>query len=184
MADKLTPMFEENGATIPAEIRISCGFPAGTRGVSSKNRAIGQCWSAECSADKHHEVFISPVLSDPVRVADVLVHELVHAAVGNKAGHKGPFKRLAVRLGLTGKMTATVATPELAQRLNVLCSEVGPYPHAALDPMTAGGRKKQGTRLIKVVCPECGYTVRTTRQWIETGLPVCGPCETPMEEAK
>jgi hypothetical protein len=42
----------------------------------------------------------------------------------------------------------------------------------------------RGTRLIKVACPQCGYTVRTTRQWIETGLPVCGPCETPMEEAK
>lgn len=31
------------------------------------------------------------------------------------------------------------------------------------------------TRLRKVSCPDCGYTVRKARGWMDVGLPVC-PC--------
>ena len=31
------------------------------------------------------------------------------------------------------------------------------------------------TRLRKVSCPDCGYTVRMARSWMVTGLPTC-PC--------
>lgn len=33
--------------------------------------------------------------------------------------------------------------------------------------------KKQATRLLKAVCPECGYTIRVTQKWASQGLPVC-----------
>ncbi len=161
-----------DGATVPDTIRISCGFPSGTRSASAKSKTIGQCWNAECSADKHHEIFISPVLSDSARVLDVLLHELCHAALPTGTGHKGPFKRLAESLGLTGKMTATTATPELVERLNALIGSIGKYPHAKLNPVGAG-TKKQTTRLVKIACPACDYTARTTAKWIETGLPTC-----------
>jgi hypothetical protein len=36
------------------------------------------------------------------------------------------------------------------------------------------------TRLRKVACPDCGYTVRMARSWMERGLPVC-PCGQAME---
>jgi len=62
-------------------------------------------------------MFISPVLADPVKVLDVVVHENVHRIVGIKCGHKGAFKRLAESIGLTGKMTSTIAGPELEQKL-------------------------------------------------------------------
>jgi hypothetical protein len=74
-------------------------------------------------------------------------------------------------------MTATHPGAELAERLNALCVKVGPYPHASLDRSQV---KKQSTRLIKALCPECGYTIRTTAKWIENGLPTC-PCGTEME---
>jgi len=35
------------------------------------------------------------------------------------------------------------------------------------------------TRLRKVACPDCGYTVRMARSWMELGLPVC-PCGAEM----
>lgn len=108
---------------------------------------------------------------------DVLVHELVHAADDCRSGHKGAFRRLATAIGLTGRMTATVAGPELAARLHALAEELGPYPHAALD---ASMRKKQSTRMLKVVCPDCGYAVRTTNKWLEIGVPTC-PCGTEMQ---
>lgn len=36
-------------------------------------------------------------------------------------------------------------------------------------------KKKQTTRHIKCVCPECGYVARITRKWINAGCPAC-PC--------
>lgn len=33
--------------------------------------------------------------------------------------------------------------------------------------------KKQTTRMLKCECPQCGYTVRTTRKWLDVAVPVC-----------
>lgn len=174
----LRPMFLQHGATIPAKVRVSCGWPRGARG---KQKAIGQAWSPICSADGTCETFVSPVLADPVEVAAVMVHECVHHAVGVKEGHKGPFRRVAVALGLQGKMTATVAGDALKQSLAALCEQLGPYPHAALSAMD-GAVKKQSTRMLKVACGACGCVVRMARQWLDNaGAPTCA-CGTSMAE--
>lgn len=173
----LRPMFAEIDKTLPA-VRVSVGWPGG-RG--KKNTVIGQCWPTGLAKDGVAQVFISPVLDDAVRVLDVLLHELVHVVDNCENGHKAPFARMAKALGLTGKMTATVASDELAEQLTAIADDLGVYPHAALSgssPLV----KKQGTRMLKVECPEDGYVVRTTAKWIEVGLPVC-PCGTRMVEA-
>ena len=64
-------------------------------------------------------------------------------------------------------MTATIAGPELRERLNALLSRMPGYPHRTLDVRV--NAKKEGTRLRKIVCPACGYTARTTRQWLDKG---------------
>jgi hypothetical protein len=171
----VTPRFEEAEAVIPP-VRVSVGWPGG-RG--KKGTVIGQCWPSSASRDGVVQVFVSPVLDDAVRVLDVLMHELVHAADDCQNGHKGPFVRIARAIGLEGKPTATVAGDDLREDLEAILGELGPYPHAALGrPMDgADGPKKQGTRMLKVECAEgSGYTVRTTRKWLdEYGAPLC-PC--------
>ena len=180
LTDRLRPHFEEAGFGLPSEIRVSCGWPTRRAIVpSGQNRTLGQCFSSACSQDGRHELFISPAIADQEKVAAILVHELCHAADDCRHGHGPEFKRIAIAVGLTGKMTATTATPQLAGRLNALTANMPPYPHAALD--TSAAEKKQSTRMIKLKCRDCGYTVRTTRQWIATGLPVC-PCGSEMEE--
>jgi len=171
----LTPAFAERGATVP-EVRVSCGFPQG------RAKAIGQCWYS--AVDKVIQIFISPELADPVRVLDVLVHELVHACLGAGKGHGKEFRALATAMGLEGKMTATVAGPALKEQLKALSKDLGTYPHAKLD--RHAGPKKQSTRMVKVQCTQegCeggGYTVRTTRKWLEVGMPAC-PAGCEMEE--
>ena len=178
MVERLRPAFAGAGKEIPANVRVSCGWTS-TRALAAKSRSIGECWPSQWSKDRTHEVFISPCLDEVVAVSATLVHELIHAVLDCEHGHKGPFRKLALQLGLTGKMTATVAGPELTERLNALAAAIGPYPHATLDRTM---RKKQGTRMIKVFCVSCGYTVRTTRQWIEMGLPTC-VCGCEMEVA-
>jgi hypothetical protein len=163
-------MFASHGAKIPDKIRLTCGFPS-VRAFSAKKQCLGQCWADANSADGHCEMMISPVLDDPMRVAGVLAHELVHATVGTQHGHKGPFAKLARAIGLEGKMTATTEGEAFKQALKPILEAVGPYPHAELSKKA---RTKQGTRLLKLQCSTCAYTVRITRKWLdEVGPPAC-----------
>ena len=140
-------------------------------GWPTRSGAIGEAWSAKNSGDQSCEVFISPVLKDPLEVAATLVHELVHCAVGVEEGHKGKFPRLAKAVGLEGKMTATHAGETLKARLREMTDAIGPYPHAEL---THSNARRTRLRLLKVAC-ECGCVVRMTRKWLdEVGPPTCG----------
>lgn len=180
-AELMRPWFEKIEMPLPAKLRISCSWPS-VGALARRNRKVGECWPAAASADKTNEVMISHYYADPVEVLSTLLHELVHAADDCKSRHNGPFRKAAKALGLEGKMTATVPGAELVERLKTeILAKLGPYPHAKLD-MTLRPVKKQSTRMIKVVCPECGYTVRTTQKWLENGLPTCA-CGEQMEEA-
>lgn len=178
----IRPWFEQQGYKIPA-YRASCGFPS-TRALSLKSRRIGECWHSTASKTGHREIFISPTLDDSLDVLQVLVHELIHAALPDDAGHKAPFKQAMKKFNLGGKATATVRTPEFDGIAQNWVVEFGDYPHSAINS-SALARKKQTTRLIKVECMECGYTVRVTRKWLdEAGAPICpNHIDTAMEEA-
>jgi hypothetical protein len=179
MVEQLAPLFGDAGFILPAHIAVSVGFPS--RGaLSTKRQRIGECWYPNSSADgKTSTIFISPVLTEGVRVADVLVHELCHAVLPVDTKHKAPFAKLALQMGLVGKPTATTAGAELVERLNTLIISVGPYPHAPLTPSLV--TKPQTTRLVKVAC-QCGYTVRVTRKWLDCGAPICPVDNTEMVE--
>lgn len=167
-----TAFFAPIGETVP-EVRVSVGFPYASK------KAIGQHWASRAVKDGKNQVFVSPVIDCPVRALDILVHELIHAIVPD-AGHGKPFKRIALAVGLTGKMTATVAGEELAKRLNALSEKLGPFPQSAIVPGEST-RKKQTTRMIKCECSECGYIARTSTQWLETiGPPLCACNQEPM----
>ncbi len=154
--------------SLPETVHLSVGFPS-TRALSAKRRAIGQCWLKHTSADGVPHIFISPLLADAPRALDVLLHEMIHAS--GIAGHGPDFRRPALRLGLTGKMTATVADPELTERLNALVATLGAYPHSALTGH--GPIPKQGTRLLKAAC-QCGAVIRVTQKLVDDpGLPQC-----------
>jgi hypothetical protein len=175
----LKPDFQAIGANVPEKLRASCGWPSKS-GLAKKKRRIGEAWSAKCSGDETFEVFISPVLKDGRPVLATLVHEIVHCAVGVEEGHKGPFKKIALAIGLEGKMTETTAGETLLKRLDEIIAEVGPYPHAELTSSNAP--KKQTCRQLKVICKECGCICRMSRKAIdEVGCPTCA-CGGVMEE--
>lgn len=194
LAALMAPAYAELGAPLPS-YRIAVGFPS--NGI--KSGAIGECWDAKASGDNTFEIFIRPDKADPMEVAFVLAHELVHAAVGLKHGHKGEFARVALALGFPRPLTtAAPPTPALTEWFEEILPRVGPMPHAAMRwregstvvakrqgggvviPEASEGEerassrpKKQTTRLHKVSCGECGYTVRVTSKWLEVGAPHC-----------
>lgn len=179
--DALRPAFAAAGAILPPEVRASCGWPS-VGATRRQRKRIGECWFPEAAGDKHWHLFVSPAVADPIEILAVLVHELVHVHAGRQAGHGAPFARLAKRLGLRSPWTATVAGPEHTARLNGLAAGLGGYPHGALRAGTH--RRKEGTRLLKVACPRCGYTVRVTRKWLElAGAPICPTDEVELEAA-
>jgi len=170
----MKPMFDRAGSPLP-KVRVSTGWPS-MKALSTKNRRIGECWDKSAASDGIYQIFISPFLdaiAEPMGVLDTLVHEGVHAAVGLECGHKGAFKKLATKLGLEGKMTSTHAGEQLLAEIKAWASQLGDYPHAKLD-LTKSPRKKQSTRMIKCECGQCGFTVRTTKKWLDdVGAPHC-----------
>lgn len=166
---ELRPVFSALSHPLPANIRVACGFPS-SNARSAKNRAVGEHWSSKASSDNTHEILISPVVDDPVRVLGILVHELAHSATDGD-GHKGRFPALVRSLSLEGKPTATVEGAKFRAEYQPLLEDLGVYPHAALNAGT--NRKVQSTRMLKASCPDCGYTVRLTAKWANIALPVC-----------
>lgn len=168
--DHLSELFKQGGHSLPV-VKVSVGFPAG-RG---SKKAIGQHWKPEASDDKKGSIFISPTIDDTHEVLGVLVHELVHASVGNEAKHGPEFKRVALSMGLTGKMQSTEVGPALKKELDKVIKAIGKYPHAKLN-LELSPIKKQTTRMIKLECEECGYICRASRTVILDKGPAICPC--------
>jgi hypothetical protein len=177
------PVFKKHGSPIPKKVRVSIGFSS----KGSKSSRIGECWSSICSGDETFEIFIEPGQHEPARIAGILTHELVHAAVGLQAGHGPVFRKLAVALGLTGKMTATTEGELWHAWADAIIKTLGKIPHASLrdpggrlqrsapspdggggDPeirTTAGPTQKN--RQLKLECTACGFICRASNSTIE-----------------
>lgn len=172
-AEHLGKVFDAAGVRIGGRYRISCGFPS-RKALSLKSRRIGECHPMGASGDRINEVFIHPCLSDGFQVLEILAHELIHVSDDCESGHKGTFRKAMKAIGLEGKPTSTHAGDALSAHLNDILGKIEKYPHAELNSYVK--TKKQGTRLLKATCPECGYVIRVTKQWADLGLPECGLC--------
>ena len=184
VAKELERLFKRVGApTLPA-YRVTCGWPS-RKALTRKNKTIGQCFPASLSMDKTVELIVSMYIDDELDAAQIIAHEMIHASVGSEAGHGKPFRDVAIRIGLEGKMTATTAGPEFIKWITPVLEKIGKYPHAKVD--AAGATRKQGTRMIKVACPEHPeFSVRMTRTWLDAdtfGPPICPNCHSTMLEA-
>ncbi len=130
--------FNANGYDLPKKLQASCGWPRGSKD------AIGQCFAPANSADGTTQMFICPSSADAIPILATLLHEMIHAGVGCKVGHKGAFRKLAKEFGLAGRMTSTYAEEgsRLHQELLSIAGRLGSYPHAAMKKQ----RKPAGLR--------------------------------------
>ena len=168
--EEFRTVFAAQASPIPLKVRVTCGFPSTAR----RSGAIGECWADTASADKSMEVMVSPELSDPFRVVDVLVHVLCHTTAG-AMNHGVAFRKVADAMHLipaAGKAgyKATTGGDAFKQAYGAIIDGLGLYPHAQLS-MTS--RKKQDTRMFKAICPTCNYTIRLSKKWADKGLPTC-----------
>jgi predicted Zn-ribbon and HTH transcriptional regulator len=172
--DLVSPIFKNKGYTIP-KVQVSCGFPS----TGNKSKHVGQCWGKSSTNDGTNQLFISPVLDEPVQVLDTLVHELVHA-VDDCIHHHGPeFKKIATDVGLQGLMREASAGPWLLEQLTAISRQLGKYPHSKIN-LAHSSSKKTGPR-PRAKCKKCGYEVTPLKKWLHMGPPLCPKHTTEME---
>ena len=172
--DLVSPIFKNKGYTIP-KVQVSCGFPS----TGNKSKHVGQCWGKSSTNDGTNQLFISPVLDEPVQVLDTLVHELVHA-VDDCMHHHGPeFKKIATDVGLQGLMREASAGPWLLEQLTTISRQLGKYPHSKIN-LAHSSSKKTGPR-PRAKCKKCGYEVTPLKKWLHMGPPLCPKHTTEME---
>ena len=168
----LKPIFTEKGYIVP-KVNVSCGFPS-----TGKDRHIGQCWSKETSEADVNEIFISPKLDEPIDVLDTLAHELVHAVDNCKNSHGTEFKKIALSIGLEGKMRQAAAGEKLKARLKEMAMALGEYPHKKLKFHMKIRSYRPRPR---AVCKDCGYQLNIQKKWLHYGPPLCPVHKTEME---
>ena len=112
-AADLGDIFRGAGFTLPA-VKVSCGFASS--GYRSKH--IGECWTRTSNKEGVNQIFISPMLDDPIAVLETLSHELCHAVDDCQHKHGREFRVIAEAIGLEGPMRSTNAGPSLRRRGN------------------------------------------------------------------
>lgn len=163
---ELESVFTAHSYQLPP-VKVSVGFAS----KGARSGTIGQCWSTQSAADRINQIFISPVLHDPVAVLDTLVHELVHAIDDCKHRHGPPFRKIATTIGLEGQMRSASAGKALKERLSDIAGRLGPYPHAAL---AVGQVKRNPTApRPRARCESCGYEVPMLKRFLAFGSPIC-----------
>ena len=170
----IEPIFKEKGHVVPVDCQVSCGFPS----TGSKSH-VGQCWSRKSSIQEKNQIFISPALSDPVTVLDTLVHELVHAVDDCRNKHGKEFKKIALSVGLEGKMRSASAGKELITVLEKIAAQLGEYPHAGLV-ITHSLRFNPPRPRAR--CEDCGYEVPMYKKFLSFGPPLCPKHRTEMKQ--
>lgn len=163
-AGELAPIIAATGAILPAAIRVACGFPSTFR----RSGALGETFSPADSADKTVEVLIAPTISAPREVLSVLLRQLCLAAASGKA-LDAVFATLGMEPGKPAALPR-YASDATTDALNAIVDALGAYPHAELS---LADRPKAATRLLKGLCPSCGYTIRLTKKWADQGMPTC-----------
>lgn len=146
------------GADLPENTRISVGFPQKRRGKGG-NRAA-EHYRPDESEGGFWEIFVSPAMGDALEVARAVAFE-------------------AARISTRRAPTAP-EIKSLSERAERVVKTLPPYPHSALKvgttpTATAPGAEVPGpgSRMIRAVCPTCGYSLRTTRKWLAVAVPSC-----------
>jgi len=89
----------------------------------------GEHWDSAYSIDGELTLIMLNVSqTNPIELLAVLLHELIHATIGNCWSHKAPFQRLAKGCGLLGPAGSTRPGPALSRRLKEIAMDLGPIP--------------------------------------------------------
>jgi hypothetical protein len=177
-----------NVGIILPDMKVSMGWGPGVHPTAT----IGVCTRPEAAEDGVAQLYINPIKAAATDILHILFHEVVHA-YNWSAAHGPEFKKLTEQAGLVGKVTEQVPGDELAKKIREMADDLGDFPHSAIKVITyttptgrekvrpAAAKPAQTTRMLKVLCPDCGMISRTSDKWIRAlqekhGEGLAGPC--------
>lgn len=156
------------------EVRVSCSLLSA--GMNN-GRAIAHVHLKHATGNGYHEIRMGAHLGgrktreSSSQVADILLHEMIHTMFPYD-GHKLGFRWMCEAMGLKSPMTATTASPALAERIdNNIVKILGKYPHKGVK-LVPRGKRGIGSRSIKCECHDCGCIIRLTQKWLD----IAGDC--------
>lgn len=182
LAKKVQPLFRKFHLD-KKPYRVTCGWPC-QGATSSTRRRVGECHSSKLSSGGLHEIFISPLIDNPLEVAGVLCHELAHVAAGIESAHGKWFTTVCISVGLvSGRPTSVMPGKLLNERLTRLIGPLGAYPHKALTVKLQQSKKQSTVKVLE--CPECGCRITISNKWLDQcGAPTCACGEVLSEREK
>lgn len=153
MAALMSPRFEQLGHPLPA-FRVSIGFTS--QGIGGS--ANGECWDKRTTADERYTILIHPAEASSMAIAAILAHELNHAAVGLREGHKGKFAVMMKAMGFERPFTCSKPGPEFVEWVQPLIDKLGDIPHSPLVVRQAQTRvklvKREGGGVVPQEAPQ------------------------------
>lgn len=175
----LRPLLRKAGITMRARRQVSMS-------LASTRKAIGQCWyEAASKSGQTANILICPTLADPVDVLDVLLHEMIHAALPYGTHHGPKFVRACKHIGMTkNKPTSASACPELRAVLERVAAFLGPFPTMRWWSPAARRAARADTGLCSAPRLTSGYRVQISAKALEEfGPPTCPITGDPMVPA-
>lgn len=153
LAALMAPRFEELGYPLPP-FRVSIGFTS----TGANGGANGECWDKRTTPDERFTILISPAEATSLAIAAILNHELIHAAVGLKEGHKGAFAKMMAATGMERPFTYSKPGAAFREWVQPFIDQLGEIPHAPLIVRQAATRvkliKRGGGGIVPAPAPE------------------------------
>jgi hypothetical protein len=170
LAQAMRPVFEDASYPFPDRFCVTVGH-------TSRGDRYGEAHARSETRDGTGNIYISPYLADPIRIGEILIHELVHLVVGVENDHDETFKACADRIDLVGEVTSTLAGSDLMPRLRAMIEELGEYPYSPLIERPPQIAEKESSPPVVGIDPH---------ELILTGdpLPKLLPTDDKMEKAR
>ena len=124
----MRPQFAAAGYVIPP-VHLSVGFSSAGYRINTKRLILGMCYTRRMDKDGINQIFISPVLDDPMVVLSTLAHELVHAIDDCKHSHGPVFQQISKDLKLTDCMVVNLLDfRDTVNSYRLMLDQLGRYP--------------------------------------------------------
>ena len=146
----MRPKFTEAGYEVPL-VHLSVGFSAKGYRVNTKRYCMGMCVSRRMDKDGINQIFIAPVLDDPMEVLVTLAHELVHAIDDCQHSHGPVFQQISKDLKLADcRAVNHIDFRETVRFYQGMLDQLGRYPRGGYHRLHGYPSNQESVESLKI----------------------------------
>ena len=153
------------GIAVPADVKMTCGFPGG----GSPRRRIGECWPRARSAAGVNEVMISPVLEDRSTCSTCSATNCCTPSMTARAATARRSRKNSKPSATAAASTARSPAPKPAALAQEMLAKLGAYPHGKVELTAKKRNASHGLHKLECGCGNVSYM--TAKKIEELRLP-------------